>query len=196
MKFLNNQKIMATSNQQLRLNLNLAINKIKPIIISKEFLFGNHEENRDEEYIQDKEKAVYYATSQDAQDDEPGIKYWTNILEYNNNLLNSTDIKINLPDGGKEIVEHIESATSEIMREISKRVAFLSLPSEFTDVISEDFYVFINELTFFKELHPLQQRLFDVYKNGGFPCGWRGDFPDGQLLVFCCGPSGEQKVIL
>jgi hypothetical protein len=28
-------------------------------------------------------------------------------------------------------------------------------------------------------------RLYEVYLNGGYPCGWRGWFPNGQLVVYC-----------
>ena len=28
------------------------------------------------------------------------------------------------------------------------------------------------------------ERLFSIYKAGGYPCGWKGKYPDGQLVVF------------
>lgn len=28
------------------------------------------------------------------------------------------------------------------------------------------------------------QKLWEIYKKGGYPCGWWGDFPDGGVLVF------------
>jgi len=30
----------------------------------------------------------------------------------------------------------------------------------------------------------LFEKLYNVYKSGGWPCGWEGDFPEGKLIVF------------
>lgn len=30
----------------------------------------------------------------------------------------------------------------------------------------------------------LLEQLFMIYKNGGWPCGWEGDYPDGKLIVY------------
>lgn len=39
---------------------------------------------------------------------------------------------------------------------------------------------------------PFWERLFEVYKAGGFPCGWYGKYPDGTLIVYVA--SGEGPV--
>ena len=28
------------------------------------------------------------------------------------------------------------------------------------------------------------EKQIEVYKNGGFPCGWKGEFPDGVMVVY------------
>ncbi|BCB04106.1 hypothetical protein [Bacillus sp. KH172YL63] len=28
------------------------------------------------------------------------------------------------------------------------------------------------------------EELFDVYKLGAFPCGWKGDYPEGEIIAF------------
>lgn len=71
---------MTTSTQQLKLNLNSALNEIKLVINNEGFLNCQYENTTNEELIFDKDKAAYYSTSQDAQDTEPGINYWPNIL--------------------------------------------------------------------------------------------------------------------
>lgn len=30
----------------------------------------------------------------------------------------------------------------------------------------------------------LLEKIFMIYKNGGWPCGWEGDYPDGKLIVY------------
>jgi len=30
----------------------------------------------------------------------------------------------------------------------------------------------------------LFEEIFDAYKSGGWPCGWKGNFPEGALVVF------------
>ena len=30
----------------------------------------------------------------------------------------------------------------------------------------------------------LFEKLYTVYKSGGWPCGWEGNFPEGKLIVF------------
>ncbi|MED0868006.1 cytoplasmic protein [Bacillus spizizenii] len=30
----------------------------------------------------------------------------------------------------------------------------------------------------------LFEKMFQVYKSGGWPCGWRGTYPEGQLVAF------------
>lgn len=173
------------SNAQLILNLDSAVKIFEEILNDRNFLSGNYVPHAGEEVVYDKDKAAYFATSQDAQDTDPSVAYWTGILESENELLNSTNIKMELLDDGKEIVSQIDAATSRITEKIKEKVKFLELPDEFSDVISENFYVFVNELTFFKRLCTFQERLSLVYKNGGVPCGWRGDFPNGRLMIFC-----------
>lgn len=31
---------------------------------------------------------------------------------------------------------------------------------------------------------PLWNEIMNIYLDGGFPCGWEGEYPQGQLVVF------------
>ncbi|PDY46418.1 cytoplasmic protein [Bacillus pseudomycoides] len=28
------------------------------------------------------------------------------------------------------------------------------------------------------------ERIFEVYKHGGWPCGWKGEYPEGNMIVY------------
>lgn len=34
----------------------------------------------------------------------------------------------------------------------------------------------------------LLEQIFTIYKNGGWPCGFKGDYPDGNLIVYLPSP--------
>ena len=34
------------------------------------------------------------------------------------------------------------------------------------------------------EFRMIYNKLLNVYKNGHFPCGWEGEYPDGSLLIY------------
>lgn len=34
------------------------------------------------------------------------------------------------------------------------------------------------------EPHPLYEAIFRIYNNGGWPCGWDGEYPEGRMVVF------------
>jgi hypothetical protein len=38
---------------------------------------------------------------------------------------------------------------------------------------------------------PLHESMWEAYKEGCFPCGWKGDFPNGKLSVFFPVPASK-----
>ena len=142
---------------------------------------GRFVAREDEEVIGDAEQAVYYATSQDAQDTHPGIQYWTNILEYAG--MNENDLEI--PDVlQSEVIRYIDALVNKLLDSLNKLAEEKNLPDEITGVTIELFYGFIVEIVFLDSLPTLHQKLLAIYERGGFPCGWRGDYPKGVVLVF------------
>ena len=142
---------------------------------------GRFVAREDEEVISDAEQAVYYATSQDAQDTHPGIQYWTNILEYAS--MNEDDLEI--PDMLRsEVIRYIDALVNRLLDSLNKLAEEKNLPDEITGVTIELFYGFIVEMVFLDSLPTLHQKLLAIYERGGFPCGWRGDYPKGVVLVF------------
>lgn len=37
----------------------------------------------------------------------------------------------------------------------------------------------------------LFEQMFQVYKRGGWPCGWKGNYPEGKMIVFSPPPKTE-----
>lgn len=65
------------------------------------------------------------------------------------------------------------------------------LPSDFLtdrDVIAgwiaEDLKYIAQGRAVFGRKESLFERMFQCYQCGGYPCGWRGNFPEGQMLVY------------
>lgn len=152
------------------------------LIRSDIFLKGTHA-NNNEELIHNADEAVCYSTDQDAQDKYPGIQYWSSILEYNNDLLKISDLTLEYSfrdNIEREIKESNEKITSALILQFTHN----ALPNEILGVISENFNVFLNEMAYFGKLSSFQNILLQAYKRGFFPCGWRGNFPSGKLIVF------------
>ncbi|CAN7394337.1 hypothetical protein [Acidovorax sp. LjRoot117] len=163
-------------------NVDLMFNRLKFLISDEEFLFGMSA-GVHEEVTHDIEDAIRYSTDQDIQDAYPEIQYWTSILECNNKLLDFENVGIG-EVGRRKINEKISAYSRILARDIDKKVRQLDLPDDISYVISENFNVFLNEASYFGELSDFQKELLDVYERRFFPCGWRGDFPKGKLIIF------------
>ena len=107
------------------------------------------------EIILDIDKAVYYSTDQDAQDHDFGIRYWTEILELNTSILDSTEVTIALPDQGRELVRFMSSLGLELAEQIEKTLSIKNLPDEMKGVTSENFNSFLSSIHIFKSFIPL-----------------------------------------
>ena len=174
---------LMTSNQYID-SAKASFENILRTINSDMFMNGLIKSVENAEIILDIDKAVYYSTDQDAQDHDFGIRYWTGILEYNTNILDSTEVKMTLSDQGRELVRFTSSLSLELVEKIGRIISIKNLPNEVKGVVCENFSTFFIEYSYFQELHPFSEKLLDIYKIGGFPCGWRGDFPKGEILIY------------
>ncbi len=57
-------------------------------------------------------------------------------------------------------------------------------PEPFIDFVYNDFLTFAAYGVFSKIKDDFIEKQIEVYKNGGFPCGWKGEFPDGVMVVY------------
>ena len=174
---------LMTSNQYID-SAKASFENLLRTINSDIFMNGLIKSVENAEIILDIDKAVYYSTDQDAQDHDFGIRYWTGILEYNTNILDSTEVKMTLSDQGRELVRFTSSLSLELVEKIGRIISIKNLPNEVKGVVCENFSTFFIEYSYFQELHPFSEKLLDIYKIGGFPCGWRGDFPEGEILIY------------
>ena len=57
-------------------------------------------------------------------------------------------------------------------------------PEPFIDFVYNDFLTFAAYGIFSKIKDDFIEKQIEVYQNGGFPCGWKGEFPDGVMVVY------------
>lgn len=51
------------------------------------------------------------------------------------------------------------------------------------DIVADLFHVAASRAVF-GDGDRLFDRMWDAYKQGGWPCGWEGEYPEGRLVVF------------
>ncbi|KPN72865.1 hypothetical protein [Neisseria sp. 74A18] len=57
-------------------------------------------------------------------------------------------------------------------------------PDEFTDFVYNDFLTFAAYRIFSQQKDEFIEQQIEVYQNGGFPCGWKGEYPNGEMVVY------------
>ncbi|WP_217560334.1 hypothetical protein [Paenibacillus sp. GbtcB18] len=115
-------------------------------------------------------------------------RYWEEItLEAGNEL--TEFLSLNFPDKykkwnhlireGKEIIEmHVTPKIGEYLTQQELSPAILdNVKWDIISAIMEYNYKSEKEPAFFLEL-------LKVYESGNFPCGWKGSWPDGKLIVY------------
>jgi hypothetical protein len=149
------------------------------IIENSVFLSKHYQLQTGESLISDPERAAFYATDQDI---EPPYQYWTHILE--SHEIYYTDFKNTLSDKGKKIDAIRHDLTMRLIQALEVKAETKALPEFMLDVMCSDFEVFLHQLTFDQSLAPFNANLLRIYREGGFPCGWKGEFPKGEQLVY------------
>ena len=85
-----------------------------------------------------------------------------------------------------ETVAMVKPASQALVREkIADVIAREDLPKIFVDTVDWDILHLCMEAEF-GDIHPAGFYASQAYwyAAGHFPCGWRGAFPDGQLIIF------------
>ncbi|MDO4229990.1 MAG: nuclear transport factor 2 family protein [Capnocytophaga sp.] len=137
--------------------------QIIQIIDNKLFAFEPID-NADWEFVSDKNECEKFLYSQQVKE------IWLDLREHNSLILS-----------------HSMSADEEqdwkvLCQDIAERLDELGYGDYANDVQAdlENCYLNIKH----KANHPLWNMLYKAYKNGVFPCGWKGKFPKGKLVVF------------
>jgi hypothetical protein len=81
-------------------------------------------------------------------------------------------------------VEARERIVAEIMPTIGEYQREQQLPPVFSDCVRWDLLGAVMEATYSDCRPPIFfSNLLEVYERGRFPCGWRGEWPNGHLLI-------------
>ncbi|MCR6476085.1 hypothetical protein NU688_07950 [Variovorax sp. ZS18.2.2] len=149
------------------------------------FLARNYCAAGNEILVSDADDAVIFACDQDV-DIIKGVEYqyWTNLLE--NHARTGDQLEKEESLGlGREFKALSEKIFNEkIIPAISGKGKKLDLPESLIDVAVGNFYIFLMNRVLLEEQSYFDEYLYVVYQKGGIPCGWKGSYPEGSMLVF------------
>lgn len=152
---------------------------------SPKFLRGHYLKKAEEIVIDNQEDAIIFSTDQDV-DRVKGVDYksWSFVIEDADiNFGKRTAMQISLGEKGDANLLRLLDEFN-CTEKIFKIGGDLGLRPMLLDAIVSDVHHFYVELVFFDSLSGLDKILFAVYKDGGIPCGWKGQYPAGSLLIY------------
>lgn len=103
------------------------------------------------------------------------IKHWDNELFFS--LPRKSDSYRNKCNEAAKEFEH------DLMQHLQNQLT-TNLPVSEIPLIVEDFYMFFKFRALVGTEATFHEHLLDVYKRGGYPCGWDGEYPNGRLVVY------------
>lgn len=135
--------------------------------------------------IHDAAAAWKYCSSQNLSDE---YEYWTGLREknYAESLASLKKILAN-SESKDEYFEAADKIETDLFKIVKSRISKFGLGKEIAGAMSEDFANILERRAFRPTPHEWAERMFQIYMSGGWPCGWRGKFPAGQLIVFTPG---------
>lgn len=135
-----------------------------------------------EKLVFDEAKAYDFATSQVL---PKSYEYWIGLREKHfSERLPSKEKMSDDKNQKKKYLEISQNLERSLFLEIKKNVLKRNLNIEIAGVIFEDFRMIVQKRAFRKEPHPWAEGMHRIYMAGGWPCGWEGRYPDGNLLIF------------
>jgi hypothetical protein len=88
-----------------------------------------------------------------------------------------------LPGDWNTVLARIGDASYIIQEWLSEQLCNI-LPEEEIEQIADDFEMIMKCRAVFGHNNHFDEKLFRVYQAFGYPCGWVGEYPQGQLVVF------------
>ena len=58
------------------------------------------------------------------------------------------------------------------------------IDEDLQNYLSGEFFYLFKYLVFVDTLPEFWGNILDILKEGGMPCGWKGDFPKGKMIVY------------
>jgi hypothetical protein len=126
--------------------------------------------------IRDFEEAKKNAWSQDL---SVGELPWVDLRE--REMRNVLKARYELSDFD-EVDNDLGKLVDTLSTVVSKRLR--GVFREVVDDVASDLYNCTYRRAVLGYKDGLFEKIFDAYKSGGWPCGWKGDFPEGVLIVF------------
>lgn len=155
------------------------------LIQSENFLDGMYTDSKSI-IINDTEDAITFATDQDV-DYVKGkeYQYWTHILEMQGDGAYLHDFELELP---QDIYEKYQDKRSQSYEKINK-VLFETadnkeIDEDLQNCLSGEFFYLFKYLVFVDTLPGFWENILNILKEGGMPCGWKGNYPEGQMIVY------------
>ncbi|MCA9014925.1 MAG: hypothetical protein KDA77_06285, partial [Planctomycetaceae bacterium] len=139
---------------------------------------------------------LYRKSLNDCMDDyEPYIKRadWNDLLRDDiGKMMNYGDTTENF-----KVIEKLDDSLTSQFDQLWKQFFILVndqlkgiLTKDEADIIADNLYMVCNcRALFGKDKSFRHETLFPIYQAGGYPCGWDGAFPRGQIAVFVPDPS-------
>lgn len=118
------------------------------------------------------------------QDPEMGYEIWTDLNERLMSKVRGYGVKTS---GFNEIRKELPRLGDELASILKKRLR-LSPFEEIVDEVASDFYHCAYKRAIIGGAPDFFETVFCCYRAGGWPCGWRGEYPDGLLVVYL--PNG------
>ena len=100
----------------------------------------------------------------------------------------ATEAGLEFPKKKKNVLHDLGVIlTSYYASDITRKLGKLVIGSVPADKVAEDFsalYMYALATVDSGKTERLYEEMFLAYQSGGWPCGWYGKYPEGQLVVF------------
>lgn len=117
-------------------------------------------------------------------DPPPSPPLWVDILGMDSPQFYS-DRKELIGDGLTVYIDNLDRLRAEVYPTIQPQLLGRIPRYEIEEIVGH-FWLILDFVSVYGEHRDdLPHRLYRVYLSGGYPCGWRGWFPQGQLVVYC-----------
>jgi hypothetical protein len=114
------------------------------------------------------------------QDPESDFAIWTDLREMVMSKVRGQRHEIAGFDAASKELRKLVDELSAIFKKRLKRGPY----DEILDDVASDFYNCAYKRAVLGNVPHLFETLYECYRAGGWPCGWRGQYPDGVLVVY------------
>ncbi|WP_111858882.1 hypothetical protein [Acinetobacter sp. CFCC 10889] len=156
------------------------------LIHSPEFLAGNYHDHKNI-IIENEKDAIEFSTDQDI-DLNYGEEYtyWIDFIEDRGDMCSIWALESELEHSVQEeynvLLKHY--LEDEFSRKLFESADLKGFPNELQGHLHSYLFVIFNYKIFFDEIPPFWQEILLILEQGGFPTGWKGAFPKGEMLIY------------